>query len=79
MRYGLIPWRMRKNLKTMSFWTPEMHALNCAKLCVNGLSYEKKPWDYDALRPSFGWKPIELAHEKLGWLTPEETGCPRKT
>eukprot|EP00957_Ditylum_brightwellii_P089390 6806461-Ditylum_brightwellii.AAC.1 len=35
-------------------------ALNFAKLCVNGLSYKKKPWDCDALRPYFGWKPVNV-------------------
>eukprot|EP00957_Ditylum_brightwellii_P157174 11962288-Ditylum_brightwellii.AAC.1 len=34
-------------------------ALNIAKLCVNGLSYKKKPWGYGTLRPYFGWKPVE--------------------
>eukprot|EP00957_Ditylum_brightwellii_P132979 10139340-Ditylum_brightwellii.AAC.1 len=35
-------------------------ALNFVKLCVNGLSFKKKPWDYDALCPTFGWKPVEV-------------------
>eukprot|EP00957_Ditylum_brightwellii_P168975 12861887-Ditylum_brightwellii.AAC.1 len=39
--------------------TSMQHALNFAKLCVNGLSNKKKSWEYDALRPYFGWKPVK--------------------
>eukprot|EP00957_Ditylum_brightwellii_P189577 14430404-Ditylum_brightwellii.AAC.1 len=69
MRFCLIPWRMRNNSKMMRFWTPEMHALNFAKLCVNGLSHKKKPWDYDALHPYFEWKPVDVIKHTMASTT----------
>eukprot|EP00957_Ditylum_brightwellii_P193872 14764318-Ditylum_brightwellii.AAC.1 len=45
------------------------HALNIAKLCVNGLSYKKEPWDYDVLRPYFGWSSVEVIKHTMADTT----------
>eukprot|EP00957_Ditylum_brightwellii_P070172 5330952-Ditylum_brightwellii.AAC.1 len=79
MRFGLIPWRMRKISKMMNedLEDPELEmtvtsmqrALNFAKLCVNHLSYKRKPWDYDALHPYFGWKTVKVIKHTMAATT----------
>ena len=44
-------------------------SLIIVKVYVNGLSYKKTPWDYDALRPYFGWKPIEIIKHTMATTT----------
>jgi hypothetical protein len=47
----------------------QRRALDCAKVCFNGLSKSKKPFDYDAIRPLLGWKPIEVVKHTLAATT----------
>ena len=44
-------------------------SLVLAKVYVSGLSYKKKPWDYNALRPYFGWKPVEVIKHTMAAAT----------
>eukprot|EP00957_Ditylum_brightwellii_P008330 630644-Ditylum_brightwellii.AAC.1 len=44
-------------------------ALNFAKLYLNGFSYKKKPWDYDALHPYFGWNTAEVIKHTMAATT----------
>eukprot|EP00957_Ditylum_brightwellii_P024037 1812700-Ditylum_brightwellii.AAC.1 len=57
MRFGLILWRMKKNSKMMSFWTPEM------------VVFKQKPWDHDALPPYFGLKPVKVIKHTMAVTT----------
>jgi len=47
----------------------QRRALACARVCINGLSKTTKPFDYDALRPLLGWKPIEVVKHTLAATT----------
>jgi hypothetical protein len=52
-----------------SVTTVQIHALNSAKLCLNGLSKMKLPIDYESFCPFLGWKPVEVIRHTLASTT----------